>query len=74
MRLQAVNHGSHEILVPSEADDGVLGSAEPLYSWRRPALLVKELGISNQWAPRGRRGWHVEKEYIAKARNHSRVA
>jgi len=24
--------------------------------------------------PRGRRGWHVRKEWTAKARNHSRVA
>jgi hypothetical protein len=47
----------------------------------RAALLLAKAsavgegtGLSNRWAPRGRRGWHVEKEHAVKARNHSRVA
>ena len=41
---------------------GVLGSAEPFYSWRRPASSAKVLSTGNRWTPRGRRRRHAEKE------------
>jgi hypothetical protein len=60
--------------VPPEADGGGIGSAERFEAVRRPALSAKELGASSRRTPRGRRGWHAEKEQTAKARNRSRVA
>ena len=60
--------------LPSEADDGVLGSAEPVDSWRKADAIGQELSAYTQWTPRGRRGRHVEKERTVKARNHSLVA
>jgi len=68
------NRRSPEMEVPPEADGGGIGSAERFEAVRRPALSAKELGASSRRTPRGRRGWHAEKEQTAKARNRSRVA
>jgi hypothetical protein len=35
---------------------------------------IASLGRADDRAPRGHRGWHVRKEWTAKARNHPRVA
>src|ERR1700757_3611900 len=50
-----------------------LGTAEPLLRCRRP-ISTSLPGTDRCRTPRGRRGWHVRKEWPAKARNRSRVA
>src|SRR6202790_4845980 len=65
--------GSHESHRPRETDCGSLGSAEPVYSRRRPCRH-RCAGTDDDRTPRGRRGRYARTEWIAKARNHSRVA
>src|ERR1700688_2988998 len=65
--------GSHESHRPRETDCGSLGSAEPVYSRRRPRRH-RCAGTDDDRTPRGRRGRYARTEWIAKARNHSRVA
>src|SRR6516225_8068880 len=64
---------SPERRAPRETDCGKIGSAELLRTRRRPCRH-RCSGPNDDRAPRGQRGWHVRKEWTAKARNHPRVA
>ena len=64
---------SPERRAPRETDCGKIGSAELLRTRRRPCRHRRS-GPNDDRAPRGQRGWHVRKEWTAKARNHPRVA
>src|SRR6266436_919507 len=65
--------GSHESHRPREPEWGSLGSAEPVYSRRRPRRH-RCAGTDDDRTPRGRRGRYARTEWAVKARNHSRVA
>src|SRR5215472_4983749 len=61
------------MLPPRETDCGIVGSAEPVNTRRRP-MSTSLPGTDRRRTPRGRRGRHVKTEWPAKARIHSRVA
>jgi hypothetical protein len=66
--------GSPEIRAPLETDGGIIESAEPFRSRRRPVSGSGDWTFTDHRALRGQRGRHARKEWPAKARNHSGVA